>query len=763
MKSLLVILRMAALAVLLCSSVCAEKIAVDPYKNGGSTASREEPGPDLRLAQKITYTSTEKRLHTVLEEITKKTGVDIKCGINADDWHVRDIPLVVCVKNLPLGKLLRAIADATHLALSTSTVKGVRRYRIWRDPARQNQLAAYFKNLEEAKNTTLNNQWDAWATLKQKGFSAMSYGDSEEEKSKSVMLQSAADVMSALPAGSKEAVMSGKLLSFDIKSSPSRLAQALKSYFQNLGIYAKDSYEADHSEIFAEDGSSYRPEPPRDLTEADMEKMRFTVGSQRSYFDSMVMVPGLFDLDSLSGLYMGLDSDSMLATDGLYPPFSGDEAFSKLHEDDPADALEPPSTDYSRTMTKLDDEHRAITGMDGKFKIPKPKEDMQQTFADLVVDIAEASGFSIVCEDFHSHAMSNIVDCFGLYDKETTLRALLVAPPEESDSAESSDAVLNEDGSAVASKAGSKTEPELDSKAGVTDAFSSDHWVSDTDWFADTSAKLVVGWHSAWWDQHKALAPEKLIAGLISKMNGDGLEIDDVASTLLLPNDQYAEWILNHRDLGGPFFFRMAVSNLDFWKIYAELSAKNKALAKSKDGLPLANLPRASVLTAFSKSAEMMGKTGDLGTLVMMHNWRASRPEMEQRMQAWRMQNIPQMSDPESANAGLTIEEQVRSLLEAFPEMKSALEPPPTDPAKILGLKMRLVRVDLSGSKAAMLVRIPLGEGKKKPHTYRLTFEGDGITVDAGSLGQIYPLYSEKRANEFIEEQKKQSEKKEPK
>ena len=91
----------------------ADKTTVDP-----NTVQKPAPAEiaDKRLDQKITYESLDKRLHSVLDDLTAMTGVTVRCGDSKNDWQVRDLPLVVCARDLPLGKLLRTIADCTHLA-----------------------------------------------------------------------------------------------------------------------------------------------------------------------------------------------------------------------------------------------------------------------------------------------------------------------------------------------------------------------------------------------------------------------------------------------------------------------------------------------------------------------------------------------------------------------------------------------------------------------------------------------------------------------
>jgi ABC-type molybdate transport system permease subunit len=76
---------------------------------------------DPRLSQKITYDSGYKRLHAVIEDIARTSKVSIACGQSTKDWRVRDIPVVVCVKDMPLGKLLQGLEERLREGLGEGT------------------------------------------------------------------------------------------------------------------------------------------------------------------------------------------------------------------------------------------------------------------------------------------------------------------------------------------------------------------------------------------------------------------------------------------------------------------------------------------------------------------------------------------------------------------------------------------------------------------------------------------------------------------
>ncbi|MEI6916460.1 MAG: hypothetical protein WCL39_15095, partial [Armatimonadota bacterium] len=103
---------------------------------------------DARLSTLVTLEAQQKRLHWIASQLTAMTGVTIRTGRNDKDWEVRDIPQTIWVKDIPLGRLLKAIADVSHLRLSVEGVKGedgktVRIYRIWRDSKMRRAIDDY--------------------------------------------------------------------------------------------------------------------------------------------------------------------------------------------------------------------------------------------------------------------------------------------------------------------------------------------------------------------------------------------------------------------------------------------------------------------------------------------------------------------------------------------------------------------------------------------------------------------------------------------
>jgi hypothetical protein len=145
------------------SAFAVGKVTVDPNAPGVQRPVTSNDDIDKRLAKKITYDSGYKRLHVVANDLAKLSGVSIACGQNPKDWRVRDIPVVVCVKDMPLGKLLRATADATHTRIALEKVGNdpIKHYRIYRRRKEEQAIENLISARHEAKLAQVQWQWDA--------------------------------------------------------------------------------------------------------------------------------------------------------------------------------------------------------------------------------------------------------------------------------------------------------------------------------------------------------------------------------------------------------------------------------------------------------------------------------------------------------------------------------------------------------------------------------------------------------------------------
>ncbi len=224
----------AAALLVLCGSAHTAKLTVDPNTAKPPPA---ESKPDERLALKVTCQLTGKRLHTVIDELSRVTGVAIRCGKSKDDWQVRDLPLVVCAKDVPLGALLKSIASATHLLLSSyRSEDGAHSYRIWRDASREKQLSDYFEKRKQAGLAKANWEWDAWAALGAVTDSQLQADPPKASgyESKSVTrVREFSKVMASLTPEQKQAVFSGERLRLRVGKLPPAVAAPIESMYRD--------------------------------------------------------------------------------------------------------------------------------------------------------------------------------------------------------------------------------------------------------------------------------------------------------------------------------------------------------------------------------------------------------------------------------------------------------------------------------------------------------------------------------------------------
>ena len=487
MRFRLVVILATILAVTAPHPAGAGKVTVDPNKTRPTTIAPPQDKPDPRLARKVTYTATDKRLHSVLEEISKQTRVIVYSGKTPADWQVRDLPVIVCVKDLPLGKLLRSIADATHLALTSTTVKDVRRYRIWRDPKREKQLADYFKKKSEVDLAHAKWEWDGLVKY------AQAHGADKLQQGVETTLD-LGKVLAALPSNALESVLSGK----HVHLTPQNTQPPLSEYLKAISLECWQNLRQPYENNLALAGRY-----GRDLNDFELGTMAldvsFTRGSH-SFLCCQIQGPLGFDLNrSLYSDYY----DTLLEEQGNHGKKPKDPA--------------PPRTEYAPGLVKIDLDKPGSLLPDRKLRIAAPKPSEEMTYPDVVSRISETSGFSVVLENLRGHQWrSNDVTSLPIYDRDTTLQEVLRALQQH--------------------LWRSKTDWFVDNDSDLLVGSAS----SDT---------VLVGSGREWWSLHRALASEALISNLVKKYNGDGLEIDEMAAVYLLTDDQREEWIFLNKDL----------------------------------------------------------------------------------------------------------------------------------------------------------------------------------------------------------------------
>ena len=110
----------------------AQKTTVDPNLARASKP-LEDDTLDTRLSQKVTYEAWHTPLKTIIEDISKSTGVTLVAGYNKNDWQVRDRRMNIDVNDVTLAQLMNSIARVMHFQWSKDKKDNVPVYRLIAD------------------------------------------------------------------------------------------------------------------------------------------------------------------------------------------------------------------------------------------------------------------------------------------------------------------------------------------------------------------------------------------------------------------------------------------------------------------------------------------------------------------------------------------------------------------------------------------------------------------------------------------------------
>ena len=597
-----------ALAVLLsclaaAQPATAQKTTVDPNAPGAAKTSSSKPGQlvDERLAQEVTYEAGQERLHTILKDLSDLAGVTIRCGTSTKDWPVRDIPLTICVKKMPLGKLMQAIADTSHTVIKSESQEADEplRYRFARDLKTKEEIAAAGREVNETRWARIGWSWDALVKFGESSISEPKVNmdlfeqmvpperrDAESEQlreglDRAKFIKPLGQILASLGPEWKARVLAGETIV--LRAQDSAQSAVLRDYY--WAVWEKlNSYSS--------------PALPEELpTQEDIDKARLLIGIRNT------SGPGWMDLyASLFPVKLGrgvttwgasLDASSTRLIEGLdipTPPSS--ERFYQPQID-----YQDSKFDFLRSQ---EDWNQPV--LQAKLKLELPEERNELTYGDVLIALSEASGFNIICEDFKSHQQDSYTSIGGLPRAETTLGEVLRL-------------------------------------------LAGDRWgtTSGCWWSVNSEDNLIIGWAQGWRWKHQGLIPEKLFASTRKKLNGEGLTLDAAASLMNLTARQFRDWISCSRDmevLDGIFDCKGKV----LWQLYDYLTPEDRALAASAAGLPLSKVDPI-FLRQFLR--ERMRETDIKPPVAVVDEKGLVSEAQEERtkIQYWRMQEA--LSDPE--------------------------------------------------------------------------------------------------------------------
>ena len=347
--------------------------------------------PDTALSKLVTIECANARLHTVVEQLSEQSGIAIRCGRDGRDWQVRDIPVTVCAKDIPLGRLLKSISASTHLLLSKEQTGQTTIYRIWRDSKRRKELDDFFKAKDAADLAGIAWDWDAVCKLK----------DSAASDDRTIeQYRNLGAILSSLGPDSKSRVMSGGY----IKCATANLAESARGSMGNMlqGLM-----------------TVFQPNVPS-LTVDDMQRSGMAVYLDRDDLGRLGawVATGVDILNS--------NGDVEKAFICRFPAMSDRAVKQKVVDgsERPAQpkppAFQAPDGDWKELVC---DEAWNMPMLQAKVSLEAPKDKDQVTVGNLLAALSKASGLTIVCEDFASHR--RIPSPARLYAKDTTVKAVL--------------------------------------------------------------------------------------------------------------------------------------------------------------------------------------------------------------------------------------------------------------------------------------------------------------------------------------------------
>lgn len=121
------------LAFTVSTAALADKITIDPNTPGAQKSIDSSEKPDPRLSQKVTYKVRLKPMTVILDDWCKATGVKFICGKSVNDWIVREDVATIHAVDVPLANLMDSLARVMKFAWIKSGTDPEWTYRLVED------------------------------------------------------------------------------------------------------------------------------------------------------------------------------------------------------------------------------------------------------------------------------------------------------------------------------------------------------------------------------------------------------------------------------------------------------------------------------------------------------------------------------------------------------------------------------------------------------------------------------------------------------
>ncbi|MEN6371083.1 MAG: hypothetical protein ABFD64_03635 [Armatimonadota bacterium] len=477
---------------------------------------------DARLSKKITYYSGYVRLSDAVAEISKLSGIKIAAGISRNDWQVRDMPVVMCINDIEVGKLLNMMTDAYFLALKKTDVDGEVLYRFYRPKIYQEILGKANDKEESYRIQCELYKWKLYdwmgslsaedveklyqqITQKSPGCCS-SYGPDSQRLGYDEIVSYSRLVKSLGEEGMAK-LMNGEEVALSANQGGD-VGKMVRDYIlQKREIVAARAAEDRNYVLMKPIPSSDRaalPEPETpDLEQAQiMFKLNSTNGIS---LDSTVSAGPFFS----TGFLGDLTSFTLALEQSSTPKDSDPQSTSKSSEK----PVYPKHTDQPmHEMKYMTDASNNLLKPETKYEFKKPVKETV-TLADVLTEVSKTTGYSILADDYQDHQ-----DVYSYTYKDI-----------------------------------------FTGKKSLVDV----KWSSDVKrvfkWYINEENKLIDLKAWSWADRYNNLVPKASFTDWLNKADNSGLELYDFLAMWRLTNGQELDWIHFIKDLHG---FESAKSSL---------------------------------------------------------------------------------------------------------------------------------------------------------------------------------------------------------
>ena len=482
-----------------------------------------------------------------------------------------------------------------------------------------------------------------------------------------VAMRDYAKIIASLSPDAKQKVLSGGKLILAVKDLPASQANLVKDYFTQTVILEQKLRNEMAARMVASGDKYDSVLQTNPYEKTDLQSVKLEIAGDT-----------------------GLSNQFFTGNNCLASRLDGVWRLNAFVKDLPKKTVYPdlPKSEYSKNLNQLDYRaYRNLPVLQTKLDVKNPKGVMEPAFKDVLAALSNASGYSIVCEDFKSQSrMRRLGNMFG-------------------------------------------------SQVILGDLLSNIGGFLNINWFIDEENKLLLGSDFTWTERHPNLVPDSLLTNLKEKMDGDGAYLDDFVVIKCLSRGQYDDWVGDSRDFSDLWWQPEPAADI-FWKLYASLSAEDKALAVSPSGLPLSKPDPKLVITAFGDASNELKDNSYLQNSVGNQIYMALKihPEIKDEVNSIitaRVDSAKAMGEEtEYMDLGPAYDE----ILGKYPELKKGLQYP-TDPTSISKLTM-YVRASEQG---------PISYNKRA--SYKLSIEGEDYKLEVGQTGCPFPFFSMEGSN----------------